>query len=208
MTLEWSDEGVAGAHRFLRRFWKLVADHVNQGPAPRVNLGELPAGLKDLRRQVHQTLAKVTDDIGRRRTFNTAIAAVMELSNALAKAEGDSEAARVVRQEAFELIALMLAPIAPHLCHVLWRELGHADAVIDARWPQPDPAALQQDSLEIVVQVNGKLRARIAVPADASDEETARYALADANVRRFVEGKELKKKIVVRGKLVNLVVAG
>ena len=208
MTLEWSDEGVAGASRFLRRLWKLVTEHVNQGLTAKRDFSSLPPALKDLRRQAHQTLAKVTDDIGRRRTFNTAIASVMELLNSVAKFDVHSTPARAVRQEALEIAVLALSPIVPHVCHSLWRSLGHEDAVIDARWPKPDDAALKQESLEIVVQVNGKLRGRVTVPAGASDDETASYALADANIQRFIEGKELKKKIVVPGKLVNIVVAG
>ena len=208
MTLEWSEEGVAGASRFLRRLWRLVAEHVNQGTMTASDFSSLSPMLKDLRRQAHQTLAKATDDIGRRRTFNTAIASVMELLNSVSRLEDNSTPARAVRQEALEFAVLTLSPIVPHVCHSLWRALGHEEAVIDARWPKPDDAALKQDSLEIVVQVNGKLRGRVTVPAGASDEETAGYALADVNIRRFVEGKELKKKIVVPGKLVNIVVAG
>jgi leucyl-tRNA synthetase len=206
MTLEWSDEGVAGANRFLRRLWKLVAEHVNQGPVESADVASLPGPLKDLRRQTHQTLAKVTDDIGRRRTFNTAIAAVMELVNALVKLDDDSPPARAVRHEALELVALMLSPIVPHVCHALWHALGHAEPIIDARWPRVDEAALAQDSIDIVVQVNGKLRGRISVPVGASDEATAGAAMAEPNVQRFIGDKPVKKKIVVPGKLVNLVV--
>ncbi len=207
MTLEWSDEGVAGAQRFLRRLWKLVADHVAQGAAGGSDLSLLTPELRGLRRQAHQMLAKATDDIGRRRTFNTAIAAVMELLNAVAKAEDSSPAARAVRQEALELAVLVLAPIVPHICHVLWTALGHSGPVIDASWPTVDDAALRQDSLEIVVQVNGKLRGRVTVPAGAPDDAVREIALADANVARHIAGKFLKKAIVVPGKLVNLVVA-
>jgi leucyl-tRNA synthetase len=208
MTLEWSDEGVAGANRFLRRLWKLVAEHVNRGPVGSVDLASLPGPLKDLRRQTHQTLAKVTDDIGRRRTFNTAIAAIMELINSLARLDDMSPAARAVRHEALDLVALMLSPIVPHVCHALWYALGHAEPIIEARWPQVDEAALAQDSIDIVVQVNGKLRGRISVPVGASDEATASAAMSEPNVQRFIGDKQVKKKIVVPGKLVNLVVAG
>ncbi|MBI5611995.1 MAG: leucine--tRNA ligase [Gammaproteobacteria bacterium] len=208
MTLEWSDEGVAGAQRFLRRLWKLVADHVAQGSAGEVDFSSLPPELQELRRQAHQMLAKATDDIGRRRTFNTAIAAVMELLNAVAKLEDRSPSARAVRQEALELAVLVLAPIVPHICHALWTALGHTGPVIDAPWPTVDDAALRQDSLEIVVQVNGKLRGRVRVPAGAPDDAVRAIALADANVARHIAGKPLKKAIVVPGKLVNLVVAG
>jgi leucyl-tRNA synthetase len=208
-ALEWSDEGVAGAHRFLRRLWKLVAEHVNAGPVPppEVDRSRLTPELERLRRQAHQTLAKVTDDIGRRRTFNTAIAAVMELVNAIARTAADSEAARAVRHEALELTVLMLSPIVPHITHALWRALGHAEEmVMDVRWPTPDSEALARDTLAIVVQVNGKRRAEIEVPAGAAEEELRRLALADEAVQRHVAGKPVKKVIVVPGRLVNIVV--
>ena len=207
MTLEWSDEGVAGASRFLKRLWKLAADHVARGPVKARDFGDLPAPLKDLRRQAHQTLAKVTDDIGRRRTFNTAIAVVMELVNALGRSEEQSDQARAVRQEALELVTLMLSPIVPHVAHALWRELRNPGAVIDAPWPKPDDAALKQESLEIVVQVNGKLRGRVTVPVAAGEAQVRELALADENVQRHIAGKAVRKTIVVPGKLVNVVVA-
>ena len=207
MSLEWSDEGVAGANRFLRRLWKLVAEHVSAGVPARTDFSNLPPALRDLRRQSHQTLAKVTDDIGRRRTFNTVVASVMELSNALSRHGDASEQAQAVRHEALEFITLALAPIVPHITHALWMALGHREAVVDARWPQADPAALKQDSLEIVVQVNGKLRGRVAVPVDAQEDKVREIALADAAVARHVGGKAVKKVIVVPGKLVNIVVA-
>jgi leucyl-tRNA synthetase len=208
MTLEWSDEGVAGAFRFLKRLWKLVADHASKPLPAKCDFTSLSQALRDLRRQVHQTLAKVTDDIGRRRTFNTVIAAVMELANALGKAEDASDAARAVRQEALELMTLMLSPIVPHITHALWLGLGHQGSVADVRWPQVDNAALKQDNLEIVVQVNGKLRGRVSVPVQAADDKVREIALADEAVARYVTGKEVKKVIVVKGKLVNIVVAG
>jgi leucyl-tRNA synthetase len=208
MTLEWSDEGVAGAHRFLRRLWKLVAEHVTAGLPGESDFSALSPALRDLRRQTHQTLAKVSDDIGRRYTFNTAIAAVMELVNVLARLDDGSPAGRAVRHEALEAIVLMLSPIVPHITHVLWQALGHPEAVMDTPWPKVDGAALKQDSLEIVVQVNGKLRGRVSVPADAAEERVREIALADEAVRRHVAGKAVKKVIVVPGKLVNLVVAG
>jgi leucyl-tRNA synthetase len=208
MTLEWSDEGVAGASRFLRRLWKLVADHVSQDLVTRPDFSSLPPALKDLRRQSHQTLSKVTDDIGRRRTFNTAIASVMELLNAVSKLDDSSVPAKSVRQEALEFAVLTLSPIVPHICHTLWQALGHQEAVLDVRWPRPDDAALKQDNLEIVVQVNGKLRGRVSVPVQAGEDKVREIALADAAVARHVDGKLVKKVIVVPGKLVNIVVAG
>jgi leucyl-tRNA synthetase len=207
-TLEWSDEGVQGAYRFLRRLWRLVHDHVT---APRNSTAAarpdaLTAAQRELRRLAHQTLAKVTDDIGRRRVFNTAIAAVMELTNAISRFEDDTPAGRAVVAEALELCVLMLSPMVPHICHALWHALGHERAIIDEPWPAPDPDALVQDSIEVVVQVNGKLRGRIAVAADADAESVKAAALADPAVVRWIEGKTIRKVIYVPGKLVNAVV--
>jgi leucyl-tRNA synthetase len=205
-TLEWSDDAVAGAHRFLRRLWRMVADHVNtglpRGPAP----SSLPEPLADFRRQLHRTIQKVSDDIGRRRTFNTAIAAVMELVNGLGRLDGDPAAVKAVRHEALQAVVSMLAPIAPHICHTLWFALGHKNAVIDAAWPQVDESALRQDSLEMVVQVNGKLRGRVSVPVDAAEDQVREIAMADENVQRHVSGKSLRKVVVVPGRVINLVV--
>jgi leucyl-tRNA synthetase len=206
MTLEWSDEGVAGANRFLKRAWKLVAEHVQAGlPAGR-ELTALAPAQTDMRRLTHQTLAKVTDDIGRRRTFNTAIAAVMELANALGKFDDASETGRRVRHEALEIIVLVLSPIVPHIAHALWRALGHDAAVMDMPWPGVDASALARDTLELVVQVNGKLRGRVAVPADSGEARVRELALADPAVQKHIAGKAVKKAIVVPGKLVNIVV--
>ncbi|HEX7113565.1 MAG TPA: class I tRNA ligase family protein, partial [Steroidobacter sp.] len=206
-TLEWSEDGVEGAARFLRRLWRTVYEHVsNGGPVEGTLEGDLTDAQREMRRLAHSTLVKVGDDIGRRRTFNTAIAAVMELMNALAKFEDTSPRGRLVRQETLELVVQMLSPIAPHICHALWEALGHKDALIDRRWPEPDPAALVQESIELVVQVNGKLRGRVQVAASASDEEARAAALADPAVQKWIEGKPIRKVIVVKGKLVNVVV--
>jgi leucyl-tRNA synthetase len=205
-SLEWSDSGVEGAFRFLRRLWRQVAAHINDGPAPALDKAALDDSQKTLRRQVHETLRKVTDDVGRRFTFNTAIAANMELLNTLARFEDKSEQGRAVRQEALERVALMLAPIVPHICHRLWRELGHVETIARAAWPTVDESALVQDTVELVVQVNGKLRGKIVIAADAGNAVAEAAALADANVQRFMEGKPPKKVIVVPRKLVNIVV--
>jgi leucyl-tRNA synthetase len=205
-SLEWSDDGVIGANRFLRRLWKAVHDHVSMGSAPAVDASAFSASDRDLRRTAHQTLAKVKDDIGRRRVFNTAVAAVMELLNAAGRHTGDAPAARAVRQEALEIAVLCLAPIVPHITHTLWRELGQPVPLWRARWREADPAALAQQAVEIVVQVNGKLRGRISVAPDADEESLRRLALADETVQRFLEGREPRKVIVVRGRLVNVVV--
>ncbi len=205
-TLEWSDEGVQGASRFLKRLWKAVHAHVAAGPADLPVPSVLNAAQRTLRRQTHQTLIKVSDDIGRRHTFNTAIAAVMELLNAINRAETATPADRSVLQESLELAVLMLSPIVPHICHRLWRVLGKSGAIIDQAWPRADPAALVIDTREIVVQVNGKVRARVTVPADAPEPDIRAAALADENVQRFVAGLPVRKVIVVPGKLVNVVV--
>jgi leucyl-tRNA synthetase len=205
-TLEWSDEGVEGAFRFMKRLWKAVYTHVSAGPAPALDTTSLSAPQADLRRVAHQALAKVTDDMGRRRTFNTAIAAVMEMMNAVGRFEDGSPQGRAVVQEALEFAVLMLAPIVPHATHVLWQELGHAGAVADVRWPEADPEALRQESMEVVVQVNGKLRSRVILPVGADEAAARSAALADANVRKFTGDKPVRKVIYVPGKLVNVVV--
>jgi leucyl-tRNA synthetase len=205
-SLEWSDEGVDGAFRFMKRLWKAVHQHVSAGPAPALQAGALGEPQRTLRRQVHETLVKVTTDVGRRRTFNTAIAAVMELMNAVARFDDRSPQGRAVVQEALEIVVLVLSPVVPHACHALWRELGHAGAVVDERWPGPDPLALERASVEVVVQVNGKLRGRVTVPAGADEATVRAAALADPNVQRFMEGKPMRKFVYVPGKLANVVV--
>jgi leucyl-tRNA synthetase len=205
-ALEWSDEGVQGASRFLRRLWRAVRQFAASGRADGVDAAALDVRQRQLRRAVHQTIAKVSDDVGRRYTFNTAIAAVMELMNSVGKFQIRSVADRAVVQEALEAAVLMLAPIVPHICHRLWLDLGHETAIVDERWPEADAGALQADSLNIVVQVNGKLRARLEVSPDISEEDLKATALEDENVQRFVSGKEVRKVIIVRGKLINVVV--
>jgi leucyl-tRNA synthetase len=208
MSLEWSDKAVEGSNRFLKRLWRAVSEHTAQGPVAKLDTNALNDALQDLRRQSYQTLSKVGDDIGRRHTFNTAIAAVMELMNAIGKLNDDSEQGRAVVQESLELVVLMLAPITPHISHTLWQALGHAEAVVDARWPAIDEAAMKQDKIELMVQVNGKLRSKIAVAADADQAAVEAIAFAEENVQRFTEGKEVRKVILVPGRLLNIVVAG
>ncbi len=207
MSLEWSDSGVEGAQRFIRRLWKRVASHLAAGPAPALVIAELNDVQRALRGQTHQTIAKVSDDVGRRTTFNTAIAAVMELLNALYKFEDETPQGRAVMQEALEAAVLLLAPVIPHVAHSLWQQLGHSDAAVAAPWPVADEAALVKDSVELVVQVNGKLRGRISVPANASKADIEAAALADENARRYIEGSTIRKIVVVPGRLVNVVVA-
>jgi len=184
-----------------------VYQHLQGGPSAAVlDKTALSPAQRDLRRQVHETLAKVSNDIGRRHTFNTAIAAVMELMNGLARFDDRSVQGRAVVQEALEIVVLSLAPIVPHACHALWRELGHAGAVIDQRWPQVDADALLRDAIEVVVQVNGKLRGRVTVPASADEAQVREAALADEGVQKYVDGKPIRKFVYVRGKLANVVV--
>ncbi|HEX8874532.1 MAG TPA: leucine--tRNA ligase [Nitrosospira sp.] len=205
-TLEWADTGVEGAFRFLKRLWKQVYDHVEQGEAGPVRREDLDAGLKPLRFQLHQTVAKVGDDLGRRHTFNTAIAALMELMNALGKLDGSSVAARGLMQEALEKVVLLLSPIVPHICHALWGELRPGTELLDQPWPQADRAALVRDEIELVVQVNGKLRGKICVASDAEPAAIERLALESDQVEKFVAGRKVKKVVVVPGRLVNIVV--
>jgi leucyl-tRNA synthetase len=205
-TMEWSDEGVHGAYRFIKRLWKAVHDHVLEGAPAALDRSALDDRQRTMRRQAHQTLAKVTDDIGRRRTFNTAIAAVMELMNALAKFAPVSPQDRAVVQEALEIAVLGLSPIIPHATHALWRALGHDCALIDEPWTQVDAQALQSATMDIVVQVNGKLRGRVSVPAGADEGGVRAAALADPNVKKFIGAAAIRKVIIVPGKLVNIVV--
>jgi leucyl-tRNA synthetase len=205
-TLEWSDEGVQGAYRFIKRLWKAVHDHVTQGEAPALDKEALTEAQRAIRRQAHHTLAKITDDIGRRRTFNTAIAAAMELLNALAKHPQKSPQDRSVVHEALEIAVLGLSPIIPHVTHALWRALGHVTALIDEPWMTVDAAALQTSSIAMVVQVNGKLRGHISVPAGAGEDTVRAAALADPHVQKFIGAAAIRKVIIVPGKLVNIVV--
>ncbi|TFH88186.1 leucine--tRNA ligase [Billgrantia azerbaijanica] len=209
-SLEWSDSGVEGAHRFLKRLWRLVFEHLEAGEPGRLDVEALDEAQRALRRKTHETIKKASDDVGRRTTFNTAIAAVMELSNALGRFQNEgrdtSPQGLAVAREAVEACVLLLAPITPHACHALWQALGHDGPVIDATWPAVDESALARDTIELVVQVNGKLRARIEVAADAAKDAIEAQAFAAENVQRHTEGKTVRKVIVVPGKLVNIVV--
>jgi len=204
-TLEWSDEGVSGAHRFLRKLWKMVHDHVEIGSVEDLKVDKLSDGQRDLRRKTHETIRKVSDDYGRRNTFNTAIAAVMELLNEVGKHNEKDQQTLAVRHEALISAVLLLSPVAPHICHSLWHALGHTDSVIDASWPMLDEEALVRSTITLVLQVNGKVRGKIEVAADISREDIEKIALADENVQRFVEGNTIRKIIVVPGRLVNIV---
>ncbi|PCI63544.1 MAG: leucine--tRNA ligase [Gammaproteobacteria bacterium] len=205
-TLEWSDSGVEGAHRFLKRVWKLAHDVHEAGDSPQLTGLTLNSQQKKLRRELHKTIAKVSDDIGRRNTFNTAIAAVMELMNHLLKAPLKSDADKAVMQEAIRAVVLMLTPIVPHLSHQLWQSIGDSNSnVEEVMWPQVDDSALIEDEKLIIVQVNGKVRAKITIAADLAQAEVEKLALAQEHVNKFVEGNTVRKIIYVPGRLVNIV---
>lgn len=209
-SLEWSDSGVAGAHRFLNRLWRTVYDFVQQGGAAASKFAgsqnALSGSLKDLRFKLHSTIAKVTDDYDRRQQFNTAIAAVMELLNQYDKTDTASDAGKAVAREVLEAAVILLSPIVPHICETLWAELNAGSTLWQQAWLQPDPAALVQTEIELMVQVNGKLRDKILVAADASEDDIKAAALASAGAIKFMEGKTPKKVIVVPKRLVNIVV--
>jgi len=202
-SLEWSDAGVEGAHRFLKRLWKQTYEHVHTGVVTAFAGGDLPEASKTLRRQLHQTIQKVGDDIERRKQFNTAIAAVMELMNALARLDGMDDGTRSVRQEVLEAAVAMLAPIVPHIAAALYAELNPGVAMT---WPAVDESALVQDSLELMLQVNGKLRGQIKLAATASHEAVEAAALASEAAQKYLEGRPPKKVVVVPGRLVNIVI--
>src|SRR3989338_4560176 len=205
-SLEWSDAGVEGAFRFLKRVWKAVHDHVEQGVVTAYRSGELSPVAKALRLQLHQTIAKVDDDMGRRKTFNTAIAANMELLNALAKFDEQTPVARNVTQEVLEAIVLMLNPIVPHLCQTLWAELRHGSDVLDQPFPSADPDALVQDAIEIVIQLNGKLRGNLTVAKTADKAMLEQLALTHPAVEKQLAGAVPKKIVAMPGRLGNIVV--
>ena len=205
-SLEWSEAGVEGMARFLRRFWREVAAHAANPDHPPVDPSKLDAAQKTLRRQVHETIQKVADDYGRRHSFNTAIAALMELLNHVSRFNDASDQGRAVRHEALEAMVLLLNPVTPHVCHALWQVLGHPETLLeDVPFPRADPAALARDSITIAVQVNGKLRGTIEVAPDAPREAVEAAALAEPGVARFLEGQSVRKVIVVPGKIVNIV---
>ena len=205
MSLEWSDSGVEGASRFLRRVWRLAQAHVNQGLAGELDIAALDDAQKAVRRAIHAAIRQASTDVGLHHKFNTAIAQVMTLMNVLEKAPQATAQDRALLQEGLETVALLLAPITPHISHELWNRLGHEGAVIDASWPVVDESALVQDSIVLVIQVNGKLRGQIEMPAAASREEVEAAARGNENVLRFLDGLTIRKVIVVPGKLVNIV---
>ena len=203
-SLEWSDSGIEGAFRFLKRLWKFARDNYRDAAA---GPDAYTRAQRDARRKIHQTIVKVNDDIGRRYTFNTAIAAVMELLNVLGRLRDDSDNARAVRREGLEVITLLLSPIIPHITEAIWRAMGKDGALINARWPRADNAALVEDERRLVVQVNGRKRAQLTVAPDAALDAIKALALNDENVQRHIAGKTIQKIIVVPQRLVNVVVA-
>ena len=205
-SLEWSDAGVEGAHRFLRRMWKAVHTHLEAGAPAALDANSLDDAQKALRRKTHETIAKVSSDYAERLTFNTAIAAVMELLNEVNKlVDRSNKQSLAVEREALAAAIRLLSPIAPHLTHALWHELGHSEAVIHAAWPVVDEAALVKSSIEIAIQVNGKLRGTVTVVPTATQADVEAAAKANENVTRFTDGKEIRKIIFVAGKLLNIV---
>lgn len=208
LSLEWSDAAVEGAYKFLKRLWNSVQQHVSKGVVrldPNLKI-DFNAQQKELRYKLHTTLSKVSDDFERRFTFNTAIAANMELLNSLNSFTGDSEADQQVRQEVLNHVVLMLSPIIPHITHTLWHALGNHNAIINEAWPKVDHSALSRDTVNLVVQVNGKLRANLTADTDVTKSELEQLALQHENVQKHVAGKSIKKIIIVPGKLVNIVI--
>jgi leucyl-tRNA synthetase len=205
-SMEWSDSGVEGANRFLRRLWKAVEGHINAGSPGKLDVDVLPQAQKDLRRKTHETIQKVSDDYGRRQTFNTAIAATMELLNETSKlADRANPLGLAVEREALQTAILLLAPIVPHISHSLWQALGHQSIPLNEQWPILDESALTRSSVEVVIQVNGKLRGKLDVAIDSPKDQLEALALAQENVQKFLEGVTVRKVIVVPNKLVNIV---
>ncbi|WKE66633.1 leucine--tRNA ligase [Gallaecimonas kandeliae] len=205
LTLEWIESGVEGANRFIKRLWKLAFEHQAKGPVAALDLAALNNDQKALRRELHKTIAKVGDDLGRRQTFNTAIAAVMELLNRLARAPQDSEQDRALLQEALMSVTLLLHPIIPHVTTALYQALGGEGEIVNAPFPAADEAALVEDEKLVVLQVNGKVRGKVTVPAGIGKDELEALAMQDDNVKRFLDGVTVRKVIIVPGKLVNIV---
>ena len=206
MTLEWQESGVEGANRFIKRVWRLVYEHAQQGACAKLDVAQLNAEQKTLRRELHKTIAKVSDDIGRRQTFNTAIAAVMEFMNRLQKAPQATEQDRALMNEALNAIVRLLYPMIPHVCFIMWQALGHSESIDDTTWPIADESAMVEDEKLIVVQINGKVRGKFTVPADADQDFVLEQAKQEANIQKYLADVTIRKVIYVPGKLLNLVV--
>ncbi len=208
-SLEWSDQGVQGAHRFINRIWKLVNKHIDAGLPEGIDVNHSMKDLKLMRSKIHKTLSKVKDDYLRRHSFNTAIAAVMELSNDIPQEWFDSSASpemRKVANEAIESILLMLNPITPHLCQYLWWQLYPQESIIDKFWPKIEGSLLIDDKLKIAIQVNGKLRSEIEIDKGTDEDSVKSMALNDEKIIKHLDGAEVKKIIYVPGKILNIVI--
>jgi leucyl-tRNA synthetase len=205
-SLEWSDSGVEGANRFLRRLWKAVEGHLNAGTPGQLDVASLPQQQKDLRRKTHETIQKVSNEYGNRQTFNNVVSACMELLNEVSRlSDRANPQGLAVEREALEATILLLAPIVPHITQYLWKELGHNEIPLNEPWPKLDESALTRSTIEVVVQVNGKVRGKLDAPFDAPKETLEQLALAQENVQKFLEGVTVRKVIVVPNKLVSIV---
>lgn len=207
MTLEWIESGVEGAHRFLKRIWRLVYEHIEKGPVSALTIAELSDTQKTLRRELHKTIAKVTDDIGRRQTFNTAIAAVMELLNQIQKAPQEQPQDRALLQEILSAVVQLLYPITPHICFIMWQALGHKQSIDNTCWPIADEKAIVEENKLIIVQINGKVRAKITVSVTASQQDVENIARHEPIIVKYLAEGSVKKVIYVPGKLLNIVIA-
>jgi len=206
-SLEWSDAGLEGSQRFIKRFWKQVHQHLNAPAAPALQADQLSQQQQDMRRKTHETIQKVSDDIERRTTFNTAIAAIMELSNTTAKFTDMSDQGRAVRAESLSTAVLLMSPFTPHLCHTLWKAFSDTDAILKTPWPAVDEGALVKSNIDMMIQVNGKLRSKITIDANMDRDTIQQLALADEKVQGFITDMAVRKIIVVPNKLVNIVVS-
>jgi leucyl-tRNA synthetase len=209
--LEWSDTGIEGSHRFINKFFRLVSGFVESeksGALSKINISRLTDEQKAMRQKTHLALQKVGDDFGRRHSFNTAIAAMMELNNTLAKYADDSQEGVAIKREAIEIMVKCLSPVMPHVCHHLWFLLGGKEAVVNSSWPKVDGSALIQENVQLIAQVNGKLRAKIVVPVDSENKVVEGMALNDERILKFTAGKQIVKVIVVPNRLINVVIKG
>jgi leucyl-tRNA synthetase len=205
LTLEWRQSGVEGSQRFLRKLWSQVNDLADAGKFVALDKSKLTPELKKLRHELHVTIEKVTDDMGRRQTFNTAIAAIMELLNSASKCTATDETSLAVRYEVYNNVITMLYPIVPHICFKLWETLGNTTDIDTASWPVADKDALQEEEITVVIQINGKVRARINIDPKLDEESVIALAQNAEDAKKFLDGKQIKKTIYVKGRLVNIV---
>jgi leucyl-tRNA synthetase len=207
--LEWSDQGLEGSHRFVQKIFRLVNSFIsdaNGADFSHIDLTGLNTEQKEIRNKVYTTLEKVSDDLDRRHSFNTAIAALMELTYSLVRFDKTDANSLSIKYEAINILLKMLSPITPHICHHLFKELGNTEAIVDTFWPKVDKRALVKDEIEVVVQVNGKLRAKISCGVNLENSELEKLAMQDDNVSKFISDNEIVKIIIVPNKLVNIVV--